>query len=54
MSVMCRYGDRARLPGGATRTSEPPAVEMCHNNAIAEFDAGTMCPSYRVTRDEQT
>ena len=30
------------------------AVEMCNNNgACRKFDAGVMCPSYRVTRDEQ-
>jgi FAD/FMN-containing dehydrogenase/Fe-S oxidoreductase len=31
-----------------------PAVEMCNNNGhCRKFDAGTMCPSYRVTRDEK-
>ena len=26
---------------------------MCNNNGhCRKFDAGTMCPSYRVTRDE--
>ncbi len=30
------------------------AVEMCNNNGhCRKFDAGTMCPSYRVTREEQ-
>lgn len=30
------------------------AVEMCNNNGhCRKFDAGTMCPSYRVTHDEQ-
>jgi FAD/FMN-containing dehydrogenase/Fe-S oxidoreductase len=30
------------------------AVEMCNNNgACRKFDAGVMCPSYRVTRDEK-
>jgi FAD/FMN-containing dehydrogenase/Fe-S oxidoreductase len=30
------------------------AVEMCNNNGTCrKFDAGTMCPSYRATRDEQ-
>ena len=30
------------------------AIEMCNNNGhCRKFDAGTMCPSYRVTRDEQ-
>ena len=29
------------------------AVEMCNNNGTCrKFDAGNMCPSYRVTRDE--
>ncbi|HEY8244486.1 MAG TPA: FAD-linked oxidase C-terminal domain-containing protein, partial [Casimicrobiaceae bacterium] len=30
------------------------AVEMCNNNGhCRKFDAGTMCPSFRATRDEQ-
>ncbi|MDX2218762.1 MAG: FAD-linked oxidase C-terminal domain-containing protein [Burkholderiales bacterium] len=30
------------------------AVEMCNNNGhCRKFDSGTMCPSYRVTRDER-
>ena len=30
------------------------AVEMCNNNGhCRKFDADTMCPSFRVTRDEQ-
>jgi FAD/FMN-containing dehydrogenase/Fe-S oxidoreductase len=30
------------------------AVEMCNNNGhCRKFDAGTMCPSYRVTKDEK-
>ena len=30
------------------------ALEMCNNNGhCRKFDAGTMCPSYRVTRDEK-
>ncbi len=30
------------------------AAEMCNNNgACRKFDANVMCPSYRVTRDEQ-
>lgn len=50
----------------ATETTSPPgsggdstggfakAVEMCNNNGhCRKFDAGTMCPSFRVTRDEQ-
>jgi FAD/FMN-containing dehydrogenase/Fe-S oxidoreductase len=35
--------------GGFTK-----AIEMCNNNGhCRKFDAGTMCPSYRATRDEQ-
>lgn len=30
------------------------AVEMCNNNGTCrKFDAGTMCPSFRATRDEK-
>jgi FAD/FMN-containing dehydrogenase/Fe-S oxidoreductase len=30
------------------------AIEMCNNNGTCRtFEAGVMCPSYRVTRDEQ-
>lgn len=30
------------------------AVEMCNNNGhCRKFDAGTMCPSFRISRDEQ-
>src|SRR5690606_21969753 len=30
------------------------AVEMCNNNGhCRKFDSGTMCPSYRVTKDEK-
>ncbi len=30
------------------------AIEMCNNNGTCrKFDAGTMCPSYRATGDEQ-
>ena len=30
------------------------AVDMCNNNGhCRKFDAGTMCPSYRATKDEQ-
>ncbi len=30
------------------------AVDMCNNNGTCrKFDSGTMCPSYRVTRDEK-
>ena len=48
-----------RMPGSNPRSTGPStpallgAVEMCNNNgACRSFDAGVMCPSYRVTRDE--
>jgi len=40
--------------GGDAAAGFGKAVEMCNNNGhCRKFDAGTMCPSYRVTRDEQ-
>ena len=40
--------------GGDGTLGFAKAVEMCNNNGhCRKFDAGTMCPSYRVTRDEQ-
>ena len=40
--------------GGDPALGWAKAVEMCNNNGhCRKFDAGTMCPSYRVTRDEQ-
>nr|WP_236600146.1 FAD-binding and (Fe-S)-binding domain-containing protein [Ramlibacter alkalitolerans] len=40
--------------GGDPAKGFAKAVEMCNNNGhCRKFDAGTMCPSYRVTRDEQ-
>ncbi|HEY4211104.1 MAG TPA: FAD-linked oxidase C-terminal domain-containing protein [Steroidobacteraceae bacterium] len=40
--------------GGDTTGGFAKAVEMCNNNGhCRKFDAGTMCPSYRVTLDEQ-
>jgi len=40
--------------GGDVSRGLAKAVEMCNNNGhCRKFDAGTMCPSYRVTRDEQ-
>jgi len=39
--------------GGDSTGGFAMAVEMCNNNGhCRKFDAGTMCPSYRVTRDE--
>ena len=53
-----RSGDAATMSapgtGGDPRAGFAKAVEMCNNNGhCRKFDAGTMCPSYRVTRDEQ-
>jgi FAD/FMN-containing dehydrogenase/Fe-S oxidoreductase len=40
--------------GGDTTGGFAMAAEMCNNNGhCRKFDAGTMCPSWRVTRDEQ-
>ncbi len=39
--------------GGDPAMGFAKAIEMCNNNGhCRKFDAGTMCPSYRVTRDE--
>lgn len=44
----------APATGGDPALGFAKAVEMCNNNGhCRKFDAGTMCPSYRVTRDEQ-
>ena len=62
-----RMDDRSLFrfkPGYATKVPAPAldwsewggldrAVEMCNNNGhCRKFDAGTMCPSFRVTQDE--
>src|SRR5437016_7835096 len=40
--------------GGDATGGFAKAVEMCNNNGhCRKFDAGTMCPSFRATRDEQ-
>ncbi|HTS24043.1 MAG TPA: FAD-linked oxidase C-terminal domain-containing protein [Casimicrobiaceae bacterium] len=40
--------------GGDPAQGLAKAVEMCNNNGhCRKFDAGTMCPSYRATHDEQ-
>jgi FAD/FMN-containing dehydrogenase/Fe-S oxidoreductase len=40
--------------GGDASSGFAKAVEMCNNNGhCRKFDSGTMCPSYRVTKDEQ-
>src|SRR5512134_636923 len=51
-------GYATRVPATVLDWSEwggfDKAVEMCNNNGhCRKFDAGTMCPSYRATRDEQ-
>ena len=59
--TLFRYGpEYGPLPfTAALDWSEHPghmlgAVEMCNNNGTCRsFDAGVMCPSYRVTRDEK-
>ena len=39
--------------GGDPAEGYAKAAEMCNNNGhCRKFDAGTMCPSYRATRDE--
>src|SRR5947209_3425679 len=50
-------GYRTNVPATVLDWSEwggfDKAVEMCNNNGhCRKFDAGTMCPSYRATRDE--
>jgi Fe-S oxidoreductase/FAD/FMN-containing dehydrogenase len=48
--------ERVSAPGtgGDPARGFAKAVEMCNNNGhCRKFDAGTMCPSYRVTRDEE-
>ena len=40
--------------GGDPSLGLGKALEMCNNNGhCRKFDAGTMCPSYRVTREEK-
>jgi FAD/FMN-containing dehydrogenase/Fe-S oxidoreductase len=48
--------ERSTAPGSGGDPAQgfAKAVEMCNNNGhCRKFDAGTMCPSYRVTRDEE-
>ncbi|MEY4711756.1 MAG: hypothetical protein RIS88_1206, partial [Pseudomonadota bacterium] len=48
--------ERTTAPGTGQDPAQglAKAVEMCNNNGhCRKFDAGTMCPSYRVTRDER-
>ncbi|MBY5967407.1 FAD-binding and (Fe-S)-binding domain-containing protein [Halomonas denitrificans] len=48
-------GEQTAPGTGSDRTGGlASAVEMCNNNGhCRKFDAGTMCPSYRITRDEK-
>lgn len=47
--IQTEAGSGGDLAGGLAK-----AVEMCNNNGhCRKFDANTMCPSYRVTRDER-
>jgi len=40
--------------GGDPAGGFAKAVELCNSNGhCRKFDAGTMCPSYRITKDEQ-
>ncbi|MGH8744163.1 MAG: FAD-binding and (Fe-S)-binding domain-containing protein, partial [Burkholderiales bacterium] len=40
--------------GGDPAAGFAKAIELCNNNGhCRKFDAGTMCPSYRITKDEQ-
>ena len=49
-----RRGQRARHRRRSGARASRKAVEMCNNNGhCRKFDAGTMCPSFRVTRDEE-
>ncbi len=48
--------EQTSLPGSGGDPAQgfAKAAEMCNNNGhCRKFDAGTMCPSYRVTRDER-
>ncbi len=48
-------GEQTRPGSGGDATHGlAMAVEMCNNNGhCRKFDAGTMCPSFRITKDEQ-
>jgi Fe-S oxidoreductase len=48
--------EQASAPGtgGDPTGGFAKAIEMCNNNGhCRKFDAGTMCPSYRATKDEK-
>ena len=47
------WSEQPQAEAGGARAGLLAAVEMCNNNGTCRaFDAGVMCPSYRVTRDE--
>ena len=47
------WSEQPQAASGGARAGLLAAVEMCNNNGTCRsFDAGVMCPSYRVTRDE--
>ena len=47
------WSEQPQAGTGGARAGLLAAVEMCNNNGTCRsFDAGVMCPSYRVTRDE--
>ena len=47
------WSEQPQAASGGARAGLLAAVEMCNNNGTCrKFDAGVMCPSYRVTRDE--
>ena len=47
------WSEQPQAEAGGPRAGLLAAVEMCNNNGTCrKFDAGVMCPSYRVTRDE--
>ena len=57
---LMRFGPHYKQPAPRTTLDWsawggfPGAVEMCNNNGhCRKFDAGTMCPSYRVTGNER-
>jgi len=56
-NVQCdpvREQETAPGAGGDPAGGLAKAVEMCNNNGhCRKFDAGTMCPSYRITKDEE-
>ena len=47
------WSEQPQSATGGARAGLLAAVEMCNNNGTCrKFNAGVMCPSYRITRDE--